>query len=57
VKEYAAGLNYYPNPYVRISAMFVHYRYDHQDSREFLTANGRVLDDENAVVLRAQVDF
>jgi phosphate-selective porin len=57
VKEFALGVNYYPNAFVRISLMYVNYHYDHQQSRRFRTANGRVLDEDNCVVLRAQIDF
>jgi len=57
VNEYAFGANWYPNSHVRISAMFVHYKYDQKSSRRLLTANGRTLDDENAVIIRAQIDF
>ncbi|MCE9583164.1 MAG: OprO/OprP family phosphate-selective porin [Planctomycetes bacterium] len=57
VTEFALGVNYYPNAYVRISAMFVQYRYDHKGSRQIFSADGRHFDDENAIIIRAQVDF
>lgn len=56
-KEVAFGLNYYPNDYVRVSVMYVYYRYDHEDTREFYTANGQVIDNESVFVFRAQIDF
>ena len=57
VNEYAFGANWYPNSHVRISAMYVHYRYDQNSSRQLFTANGRKLDYENAIIIRAQIDF
>lgn len=56
-QEVALGLNYYPNSYVRVSVMYVYYRYDHKDSREFFTSSGQVIDNESVFVFRAQIDF
>ncbi|MCE9582644.1 MAG: OprO/OprP family phosphate-selective porin [Planctomycetes bacterium] len=56
--EFALCVNWYPNPYVRISAMFVQYEYDKQRSRRIaFGADQHVSNDENAVIIRAQVDF
>lgn len=57
VQEVALGLNYYPNAYVRVSAMYVYYRYDHKTSRRFFTPDGQVIDNESVFVFRAQIDF
>lgn len=57
VQEIALGVNYYPNAYVRVSVMYVNYRYDHEDTREIRTANGRLLDEDNCIVIRGQIDF
>jgi phosphate-selective porin OprO and OprP len=57
VKEYSLGVNYYPNPFVRVSVMYATYRYDREDSRQLRTANGRHITNENVVIIRAQIDF
>ncbi|KAF0246809.1 MAG: hypothetical protein FD180_339 [Planctomycetota bacterium] len=57
VTEWSLGVNYYPNAHVRVSLMYVNYRYDREDSRRLLTANGHRLDREDALIVRAQVDF
>ncbi|KAF0243943.1 MAG: hypothetical protein FD180_2972 [Planctomycetota bacterium] len=56
-QEVAFGLNYYPNSFVRVSAMYVYYRYDHEDSRRFVTPDGQRIDNESVFVFRAQIDF
>ena len=56
-QEVAFGLNYYPNAFVRVSAMYVYYRYDHKDSRYFFTPDGQRIDNESVFVFRAQIDF
>lgn len=56
-QEVALGLNYWPNGYVRISAMYGYYRYDHKDSRRFFTSSGQVIDNESVFIFRAQIDF
>jgi len=56
--EFTAGVNWYPNAHVRISAAFTQYEYDRQDSREIrFGTHARHSNDENVVILRAQVDF
>ncbi len=57
VQELALGVNYYPNSHVRVSVMYVNYRYDHKDSRQIRSANGRLIDEDNCIILRAQIDF
>ena len=57
VTEWSVGVNYYPNAYVRVSVMYVNYRYDREDSRRLFTANGHRLDREDALIVRAQIDF
>jgi phosphate-selective porin len=56
-KEYAVAVNWYPCAYARISAMYVRYEYDNEDTRLVPLAGGHQTNDEDAVVLRAQVDF
>lgn len=57
VTEWAIGLNYYPNAHVRVSVMYVSYRYDRERERRLFTARGRILDREDAFIVRAQIDF
>lgn len=57
VTEWSVGVNYYPNAYVRVSVMYVNYRYDREDSRRNFTADGARIDREDALILRAQIDF
>ncbi|NUN50330.1 MAG: hypothetical protein HUU15_16075 [Candidatus Brocadiae bacterium] len=56
-KEYAVAVNWYPCAFARISLMYVRYEYENQDTRLVPLANGHSTNDEDAVILRAQVDF
>lgn len=56
-QELAAGVNWYPNPHVRITLAYFFYSYDRSSGRAFFTNTGRRFHYEDALVIRAQIDF
>ncbi|MCE9581343.1 MAG: hypothetical protein K8T20_02380 [Planctomycetes bacterium] len=56
VDEFAAGVNWYPNPNVRVSAMYAFIEYTGSSIRPLVVGNRR-FDHEDVLVIRVQVDF
>jgi phosphate-selective porin len=52
-REYAAVVNWYPNEHVRVSLMYAAIEYGHERA----PASTGLIDDEDVLIFRAQVDF